>query len=417
MTHTTYEAQLARDHRKLRFTPPLEAEFRVYYRQAMRGHLRTAALVLAGMVILASVANHVFFVPPAPLDRQFDILMLGLLAPAMLTLFWLLSKPGWERMMYPLSIAIAVLGAAFFAMLKLSYAAAGVYYPFESFMFVAAYLFLLSGLRFPVALLLTVPLMAVAFLVDVITAPTGMVIGHTAYNLTAITVIAGCAGYLQEFTARTNFLNNRVAAHHVRHDPLTGLNNRRGFDRLLDMGWRQALRDHTSMALLILDIDHFKRFNDRYGHPAGDQCLANVSRALERAGGARPLDFCARTGGEEFAMVLYNVDAQAAMEIAERVRTAVKMKPMVGGPADGQRVTVSIGMVTFKPASDLQIKTVMHRADQLLYLAKQAGRDCVRADALTGVSESAAPESDDDAPLRPLAATANGQLAGQRPMA
>lgn len=382
MTHTIYEAQLARGHRMLRFEPPLEAEFRLHYRQAMRGHLRTAALVLGGMVVLASLFNHLFFAPPAPLDWQFDVLMLGMLAPAMLALFWLLGKPGWERMMYPLSTSIAVLGTGFFALLQLRYADAGVHYPYESFLFVVAYLFLLSGLRFPAALIVCLPVFAVNIVVDVLVSPTAAAIGETLYNMSAIMVISGCGGYLQEFTARTNFLNNRVAAHHVRHDPLTGLNNRRGFDRLFDMGWRQALREEAGMALLVLDIDHFKRFNDHYGHPAGDQCLANVSRALERAGGSRPLDFCARTGGEEFAMVLYNLDMDAARQIAQRVREEVTASPMVGGRAEGQRVTVSIGLVHFRPRSDLKPQAVMQRADQLLYLAKQSGRDCVRAEDL-----------------------------------
>lgn len=388
MTHTHYEAQLARGYRLLRFAQPLEAEFRLHYRQVMRHHLRAASLGLAGMVVFASLANHLFFAPPAPLSWQFDWLMVGLLAPAMLALFWLLGNRGWERMMYPLSTSIAVLGSGFFVSLELRYAEAGVHYPFESFLFVIAYVFLLSGLRFPVALLLSVPVALAGLAVGVMTEPTAAALAERGYNMLAVMVITGCGGYLQELTARTNFLNNRVAAHHVRHDPLTGLNNRRGFDRLFDMGWRQALRDEVGMALLVLDIDHFKRFNDQYGHPAGDQCLANVSRALERAGGSRPLDFCARTGGEEFAMVLYNVDVAAAQQIAQRVRDEVKASPMVGGRADGQVVTVSIGLVNFEPRRNLDARIVIQRADQLLYLAKQAGRDCVRSDDLAAESAS-----------------------------
>lgn len=401
MTHTDYEAQLARGYRKLRFNQPMEVEFRLHYRQVMRDYLRVAALGLAAMVALAAAANHLFFAPPAPLSWQFDLLMVGLLVPAMLTLFWLLGKRGWERMMYPLSMSIAVLGTGFFALLELRYAQAGVHYPFESFLFVIAYIFLLSGLRFPVALCLSIPVLGVSLAVDVIASENVAALGETGYNMLAVMVITGCGGYLQELTARTNFLNNRVAAHHVRHDPLTGLNNRRGFDGLFDKAWRQALREKQSMALIVLDIDHFKRFNDRFGHPAGDQCLANVSRALERAGGWRALDFCARTGGEEFVVALYKLSAQDAREIADRIRHEIKHSPLTGGRADGQHVTVSVGLVSFEPHTGVQAQAVMQRADQLLYLAKQAGRDCVRAEDLTAESAAFA--------ARPVAQAGQGE--------
>ena len=399
MTHTAYEAQLARGYRKLRFLPPMETEFRLHYRQVMRGYLRVASLGLAVLVVLASVFNHAFFAPPVPLDWQFDLLMVGLLAPAMLALYWLLGQRGWERMMYPLSTAIAVLGTGFFALLEMRYAAVGVEYPFESFLFVVAYIFLLSGLRFPIALVLSGLVLVATLCVKAMIEPTPAALGEAAYNMLAVMVITGCGGYLQELTARTNFLNDRVAAHNVRHDPLTGLNNRRGFDRLFDMGWRQALRDDAQMALMVLDIDHFKRFNDQYGHPAGDQCLANVSRALERAGGSRALDFSARTGGEEFAVVLYDVDFEAAKAIAERVRNEVRRSKLVGGRADGHRVTVSIGLVSFTPVAELHPKAVMQRADQLLYLAKQAGRDCVRSEDLAAEAAQVVHEVIVDKPL------------------
>ena len=379
MLDSEYESQLAQPYWGLRFTGELERGFRAYYRGYLRNHLRLASVALAVMVALASLTNHVFFDLPEALSWQFDMLMLGLLAPSMLILFYLLGRPGWTTLMSPMSIAVAVLGTGFFLLLEIRYAAAGVAYPFESFLFVCAYLFLLSGLRFRPALALALMVFAVTLWLRLSLGGGWATVGESAYNLLAIIVICGAGGYMQEFTARTNFLHQNIAAFNVSHDPLTGLNNRRGFNDLYALVWRQAIRDSADLAVMVVDIDHFKRFNDNFGHAAGDQALASVARTFQQVSGSRPLDFCARLGGEEFAVVMYAPGKGNAKVFAEKIRQAVEQTRIDGGPADGESVTVSVGLVTVRPVPGVHPEAVLQRADQLLYLAKQAGRNVVRA--------------------------------------
>ena len=277
-----------------------------------------------------------------------------------------------------MSIAVAVLGTGFFVLLEFRFAAAGVVYPFESFLFVCAYLFLLSGLRFRPALGLALITMAVTLWLRLALGEGMAGVGAAMYNLLAIIVICGAGGYMQEFTARTNFLHQNIAAFNVSHDPLTGLNNRRGFNELYALVWRQAIRDSADLAVMVIDVDHFKRFNDQHGHAAGDLALKAVARTFQRVSGSRPLDFCARLGGEEFAVVMYAPGLDNARAFADKIRQSIQDTRIESGAARGESVTASIGLATVRPAVGLNPDAVLQRADQLLYLAKQAGRNVVR---------------------------------------
>lgn len=108
----------------------------------------------------------------------------------------------------------------------------------------------------------------------------------------------------------------------ARKDGLTGLANRRSFDEMLESSWSETLRDSSEMALLLLDIDHFKKFNDAYGHQAGDDCLRTVAACIDRFARG-PKDLAFRYGGEEFAVILGDAGPTAAVEVAEEIRTAV----------------------------------------------------------------------------------------------
>jgi diguanylate cyclase (GGDEF)-like protein/PAS domain S-box-containing protein len=169
-----------------------------------------------------------------------------------------------------------------------------------------------------------------------------------------------------------------------RTDWLTGIPNRRAFDDALSMEWRRAMREGgASLSLFLIDIDHFKKFNDEYGHPAGDECLRLVASALA-ATVQRPGDFAARFGGEEFALVLPNTDAKGAKIIAERVREAVAALeiPHAGNPL-GRVITISLGIATMRSSGLGKEKPdagiLVMAADSALYEAKRRGRNCVHA--------------------------------------
>jgi diguanylate cyclase (GGDEF)-like protein len=154
-------------------------------------------------------------------------------------------------------------------------------------------------------------------------------------------------------------------------DGLTGINNRRKFDRDLDLEWQRALRTREPLTLMMIDADHFKSYNDRFGHQAGDAALTAVAGCIA-ASGARPGDCAARYGGEEFALLLPGVRRSDAIRIADAIhrRTAASF-------AD-RPVTVSIGIATVIPSAKTSKVSLIGQADRALYEAKSAGRNCSR---------------------------------------
>jgi diguanylate cyclase (GGDEF)-like protein/PAS domain S-box-containing protein len=160
-------------------------------------------------------------------------------------------------------------------------------------------------------------------------------------------------------------------------DGLTGLANRRTFDDALSREHRRALRERSRLAMLMIDVDWFKAFNDRYGHPAGDECLKRVSRAIENTL-PRPGDLVARFGGEEFAVLLPNTDEAAAAVMADRIRRAVLALAIEHDACPALVVTISAGVAAFAPtAFELGFDSLVRRADQALYRAKHLGRNMV----------------------------------------
>jgi diguanylate cyclase (GGDEF)-like protein len=165
-------------------------------------------------------------------------------------------------------------------------------------------------------------------------------------------------------------------------DSLTGLANRRAFDDKLDAEWTRAMRAGHSVALLMIDVDHFKPFNDHYGHVAGDACLRQVGEVLSaeiRTGrtGVPRGDVLARYGGEEFVALLPGVGLDRAVKVAERLRVAVESLAIAHAAAPGGHLTVSIGVAADRPSPELRCRALMEAADAALYAAKRLGRNKV----------------------------------------
>ena len=159
--------------------------------------------------------------------------------------------------------------------------------------------------------------------------------------------IIGFAGsYALEHANRTAFLEHRQLTEVATHDGLTTLLNRAAFEDQIRRVWQQAQRDRQTIAVIMIDIDYFKAYNDRYGHIAGDDCLRRVSSALRDAARRRPLDFVARYGGEELAAVLYGADKAYGESIARSLLTAVRELRIPHANSETQPyVTVSVGVV------------------------------------------------------------------------
>ena len=169
---------------------------------------------------------------------------------------------------------------------------------------------------------------------------------------------------------------NRSLAMLAKIDALTGLANRRRFDEQLLKESRRVQRSRTNLSLLMLDIDCFKLYNDRYGHPAGDRCLFAVGQALTMSL-RRPSDTVARYGGEEFSAILPDTDADGAAALGEDIRAAVEALGIEHADSPRGVVTVSIGVATVAPGQHPDTQDLLRLADEALYSAKRAGRNCV----------------------------------------
>jgi diguanylate cyclase (GGDEF)-like protein len=161
-------------------------------------------------------------------------------------------------------------------------------------------------------------------------------------------------------------------------DGLSGLANRRGFDARLEAEWELACELQRPISLLMIDVDHFKLFNDHYGHLEGDHCLRGVGEALSKIS-IGEADFPARYGGEEFALLLPGARLEKANEIAERLRRTVESLSFVNAQSPFGFVTISIGVASFVPDGDDNVETLVEAADAGLYAAKRRGRNCVVA--------------------------------------
>ncbi|MDR3416070.1 MAG: GGDEF domain-containing protein [Nevskia sp.] len=206
---------------------------------------------------------------------------------------------------------------------------------------------------------------------------------YVLYTMTASRVLgrdyleAKTNGLLLEERSRQLEERSRELEELSTTDALTKLRNRLFFNTHFDIEWRRACRHHHAVAVLLIDLDHFKHVNDHYGHAVGDRCLQSVGSVL-RANICRAGDIVARYGGEEFIVFLPNTDPEGAQVVAERLRCAVAAIELVH---EGERipVTCSIGLASYVPAQSDYGYHLINKADEALYEAKRAGRDRVIA--------------------------------------
>ncbi|TAN47009.1 MAG: diguanylate cyclase [Methylococcaceae bacterium] len=163
----------------------------------------------------------------------------------------------------------------------------------------------------------------------------------------------------------------------VMRDDLTGIPNRRYFNEAYDTEWKRAQRAGDWLAVIVMDVDHFKDYNDNYGHGLGDVCLRKVATALAFSV-ARPGDLVARYGGEEFSAILPKTDLVGARDVAERFRAGVEAVRIAHSHSKASAVvTISVGYAAAIPANSLTPPELLGVADRMLYRAKRGGRNCV----------------------------------------
>jgi diguanylate cyclase (GGDEF)-like protein len=301
-----------------------------------------------------------------------------LIFPCSVALAWIAWSSSYQRFYMPIARVLVPLKGALMAFFIAREIGVGRDEALASLTVYVIAAFYFSGLQFRAA-----TVAAAAIIVTFAASALGSGgLGTAELNGLMVLLMTGAMGgivaYDVERSYRRSFLEGAFIAELVAQDGLTGLMNRRALDEQLLRVWQQAQRDQRTLAVLMVDIDHFKAYNDAHGHQAGDAALRSVAKIL-RGFTRRPLDIAARYGGDEFAVILYDLPPSPVSEIAEHIRQSVhdtaarKLESSSTAPA----LTVSIGVGVVAPAVGRTPHGALQFADEALYQAKQAGRNCV----------------------------------------
>lgn len=355
----------------LAFAGALEPAFLRHRAESVITLQRLAMII--GMLLYSCYFAHDYFTVRKFADPEVWGLMVAFGVPGNLALFIAtFLRDSWR-----FTLIVARVGALFHTtgMLLLSAMAAarGAEIPLEFLIIQLLYDFFLLGLIWSEANVLALLAVATAPMLLLTLERNALEIFDFTFFLASTAILGSIGCHVQERTQRVAWLREQLLQSMSERDPLTGSYNHRTFYSRGDKLIRQARREGRNVAVLGVDIDYFKRFNDVYGHLAGDECLRQVA-AIVSEHARRPLDLAGRLGGEEFAIFLYDTNRASALSRAEDLREAVKALHMPGKV----RITVSVGVAAASPLDSVTMEAMVGQADVALYRAKHDQRDCVR---------------------------------------
>lgn len=369
------QRELGHGLRWLHFGPELERAFRADYENAVQPGRRLLLFLSVLLIGATPLYDGWLLHAPDEFNRIAHRLQFILEIPPLLLALGLSYAPKLRRWAAPTTVIALTAVAAGLIAQRIIGARLGFAFPHNFASIVVAGGFLLAGLRMwfllPSALLILVANGVAEFYAYGYG-------GERIYEVMSIGFmfslsLAG-ACYV-EYLARSNWLRRKLLARQAASDPLTGLSNRREFLRLFERLLRQAAREQRAIAVMMVDVDHFKAYNDHYGHPAGDDCLRKIGAALRNAA-RRPLDVQARIGGEEFVVVWFDPEQAAAPRLAEAACAAISALGIPHAHSScASVVTVSAGLLWLRPARDMSVVELLEQADRLLYDAKRGGRN------------------------------------------
>jgi diguanylate cyclase (GGDEF)-like protein len=367
--------QLREGFRWLRFEPALEQEFRTARLLALRRQLRRNLLLAIILIIAFALLDRWLLGMVTPSGS--DLLRFAVILPLTGVTLAVTYTEAYARW-YPriVQICAPICGICVVA-ITAPEVQGGTQLIFATVVITTMYMYFLVGMLIYAAL--TSNLLVLAVFVGTMLV-SDMPAREAAYSimLLALTNVVGAVVcYHLETANRVSYLEARLLGDMAARDGLTRIYNRRMFDERIEELWNQAVREGSPLALLLLDIDFFKPFNDCYGHQAGDETLRAVAVAFSRFA-RRPLDFTARYGGEEFALVLYGVECGFVTEAAERARAAIEGLGIAHERSTVAPVlTASIGAACVRPIATRSHAGLIQLADEALYAAKRAGRNRV----------------------------------------
>ncbi|HUQ53413.1 MAG TPA: diguanylate cyclase [Gammaproteobacteria bacterium] len=371
------DAKTEREVERLRFAPETEAEFQTYFVQRSLQRARWATAIYLALVAVVTAINMRGTMTPlsASVLQPIYLLRLGVACPALVLILAATVIPELQRhYQWIASTAVIVTGMSVMVISGLA-AADGMPQFQMGDVLVVVYATLFLGLLFR-----AVMVVAGALLVSFV--GIGWHLGVTSEHLIfassvvfATTLMSVLSALRMERLVRANFIENRLLNDIAERDGLSGLYNRRMFDNLTTRLWLQAQRNQESLQIILVDIDHFKAYNDLYGHQAGDNCIRRVAAIIARAA-KRPFDFCARYGGEEFVLVLYAPSVGSdPTALPEQIRRDTMAMNIPHTNSDAGVLTVSIGSATAEPGTKRSLAGLIQSADEALYRAKQLGRN------------------------------------------
>jgi diguanylate cyclase (GGDEF)-like protein len=369
-----YATELRRNFPDLRFSAELEQEFQTFHLERVRSRVRFFQLAICAIAMAAAL--HLIAMDGLSVR---DVLFgwLGVVVPTCLFLVWASWSDYYERIYLPVARVAAPVFAIASAIGVANHAVVGHPDPFYFLTTYSIALFFLGGQLYREALLATA---AMVIAHGATLAYIGEPMGSVVYYVAVLTITGTVGAFVYrgvERQLRTSFLERGLMGEMVARDGLTGLKNRGAFDDYFPRMWQQALRDRRSLALLLIDVDHFKAYNDRYGHQAGDQALRRVAQVVQGFA-RRPLDIAARYGGEEFVLALFDLSADDVREIADQLRESIHSLNLTHeDSATALFVTASIGVAIVGPRIGRSPEGAVQIADEALYTAKRSGRNCV----------------------------------------
>jgi diguanylate cyclase (GGDEF)-like protein len=369
-----YASELRREFPDLRFSMELEREFQAFHVNRARSRVQFFQLAICLLSVAAGV--HLTVLDHVPvLSVVFG--WLGIVIPSSLVLVLASWTRYYERIYLPLARVMLPVFAVASAVGVAGRMVDGHPDPFYLLTTYSIALYFLGGQLFRASLLangLLILCHAAAL------AYGGQPAVAILYYSSVLTITGAVGAFVYrgvERQLRTSFLERGLMGELATRDGLTGLKNRGAFDDYFPRLWQQALRDRRAVALLLIDVDHFKAYNDRYGHQAGDQALRRVAQVVQGFA-RRPLDIAARYGGEEFVIALFDLASDYVRETAEQLRKAIHgLSIMHEDSPTALYVTASVGVSIVTPGQDRSPEGAVQLADEALYSAKRTGRNSV----------------------------------------
>jgi diguanylate cyclase (GGDEF)-like protein len=363
----------------LSFAEPLESQYRNWHTEHARERVKYTMLPAMGLLLILSLAGGPFrhlretlFAPDQ--TAIVDLLRFGVLLPTCTAMLLVTYTKLYSRWLAFAAPAVSLLqGLCIIGFDLLMYRQG---YSLSSVVpMLVLSVYMLFGMRQSQA---TITAATIVFAYGLTGWLAGLNSGQRLFDV-GMSTCALMLGFFFHYsfsrTQRLNWFRNMMLTDSVHRDALTNIGNRRMFDVHIERLWNQAIRTRAPVALLLVDLDHFKSFNDHAGHQAGDHCLARVAGVIEQSA-RRPLDVAARYGGEEFVVLLFDVQRDRVEELCRELHANLAAL-QIPHPASsvGPYVTVSIGAACVEPQSGRHHDGLIQLADEALYAAKEGGRD------------------------------------------